>query len=225
MKKFILIIALIFFTIFLKQNVSAETFAWPSAGYIGWLYAVDTGTSEGIHTGIDIWNNQTGTWTNNEDGNSNAIYAAYGGTIVFKGDNPSSGDGYIIYHNSNLYTAYWHIINKQKNLNDSVNMNDYLGNQANLVAVHVHFAVLKSGSDNYANSLDPSSYLGRQLKSGESGAPGWLDTYVSTGSSCGGANVIIQNQTLGGATNCFASVSITILPETTITGTQTFRIQ
>lgn len=136
-----------------------------------------------------------------------------------------TGDGYVIYHNSSLYTAYWHIINKQKNLNDQVSMNDYLGNQANAAnTVHLHFAVLSAGSDKFSNSLDPTNYLGRQLKYGQSGAPGWLDTYVSSANSCGGTNVIIQNQTLSGTGSCSASNSITILPETTITGSQTFQI-
>lgn len=52
--------------------------------------------------------------------------------------------------------------------------------------------------------------------------------HFSGGNSCGGANVIISNQTLNSGTTCIASNSISIYPESTITssnGDINFKIQ
>lgn len=232
MKKiFYILITFLYLNFCFIQPLHAESFAWPSSGYIGWLYAYNTQTAEGTHTGIDIWSNTNGQWNNNNQiGNGNPVYSAYGGTVVYKGDNPSTGDGYIIYHSQGLYTAYWHVANKQKVLGNSVAINEYIGNQtasnpnglgsASANAVHLHFTVLSSGRDSYSNSKDPSNYLGRQLKYGQTGAPGWLNTYVNAGVSglCNGQSVIIQNQNISGSLSCAAGQSITILPYTSIVG-------
>lgn len=220
----------IIFLIFISINlvfifkIHANSFQWPSSGWIGYLYGNPTSYCSGnCHTGIDIWSNQSGEWNNgNQIGAGNPVYSVKEGTIVFRGDNPNTGDGYIIYHGPALYTAYWHIGNKQKASGSSVSKGEYIGNQTAFYPdsagsafnnpVHMHFAILNSGSDNIQNAINPTSYMGIQLKYGEIGVPGWLNTYVTAG-SCNGSNQVQSNWNATGPLNCNPTGTFTIMPE------------
>lgn len=160
MKKIVIIIFL-FLTFPLK--ISAESFTWPTSGYIGWRYYTDTAGQEGIdgtyHTGIDIWGREDGSW-NDSNGGSNSVYATYNGQVIYV-----DSLGLIVKHSDSLYTKYWHVKDITVGASNNVDSNTLLGYQDMAGgAVHLHLTIASSAVGSDANStLDPSPYFGIQL--------------------------------------------------------------
>ncbi len=201
--------------------VKAETFTWPSDGYLGWRYYQNTNGQEGIngtyHTGIDIWSNADGGWNNDVVGSSNPVYPAYQGSVVYV-----DSLGIIIKHSNSLYTKYWHIRNRKVSVNNSVNTISILGYQDYASAVHVHVTVASSASGGDAsNTLDPSDYFGVELDVRKSNVAPW-GYHVTHG--CGGSEVTISNQDISNL-NCSANNSIKIYPNVKIYPNSRFFIQ
>lgn len=212
--KFLVIGILTIATSFLvPTTVSAvESFSWPSSGYIGWIYK-SNGSS---HTGVDIWSNSDGGWNNDVVGQSNPVYPAYSGNIVFVGG-VAPKQGVIINHSPNLFSNYWHLINIPVSFGQYTNTGTLLGHQDNDVTVHVHVTVSSTNQEN--GHIDPSTYFSSQLNAT---LPNALPTgtYVEAGAGgCGGSDVVKSNWISSGPVNCAASNSITIYPESTVNGT------
>lgn len=223
MKKIFFIVCILT-SLFYPAYVNAEAFIWPSDGYIGWKYYTDTNGQEGIngtyHTGIDIWGQQNGDWNNGITGNSNAVYSAYQGQVIYV-----DSLGLIVEHSPTLYTKYWHLRNRQVSTSSNVSTNTILGYQDFANAVHIHVTVASSSAGYDADyTLDPSSYFGAQLNVNNPNPVPWL-YQVSRNTSCGGSEVTIANQNITGSSNCSATNLIKILPETNIIGEHIFYIQ
>jgi len=234
MKKIIII-----FTIFLSLNLSflikikAESFIWPSDGYLGWRFYQDTngGDPSGIggtyHTGVDIWSNPDGGWNGGVQGNSNAIYSAYPGTVFY-----TDYLGLQIKHRDGLYTNYWHVRNRSVNTGNYVDTNTLIGYQndyqpySNVVHVHVTVttAPMQRSNHDRTGASDPSSYFGVPLDVRQNNVVPW-GYHVTHGNSlgCGSANITI-NKNISGNVDCSATNSITILPESNLTGEQHYYI-
>lgn len=186
------------------QSVKAESFSWPSTGYLGWIYKSDSGS----HTGVDIWSNTDGGWNNDVTGSSNGIYAAYPGDLIWIGT-----DGIILQHSGNLYTNYWHLKDRQIALWSEVDEQTLMGyqNESNGI-VHVHVTVSATSSD--SGHINPSSYFGLQLDYSQPNSISWLHsvTNASTSDQCN--YPIIQRDLLvveaGYTYNCSALDSITL---------------
>ncbi len=223
MKK-VIIFLIVFFCFTFKVN--AESFVWPSEGYLGWRFYSNTNNKEGIggtyHTGVDIWSNSNGGWNNGVYGDSNPVYSAYTGQVYFV-----DSLGMIIKHNNTLYTKYWHIRNRQVSVNNNVNINTVIGYQDFAETVHIHVTVASSGVGHDADYvLDPSAYFGVQLDVRKSDVV--PSGYHVTRSGCGGNNAMISNTVISGNFDCTSTDTINIQPETSIisgNGTVIFHIQ
>lgn len=161
-----LILGAFFFLLLTPNLVEAQEFKWPTDGFIGWKYYTETNRPEGIegkyHTGIDIWGREDGGWNDNNEGSSNGVYSVSQGQIIWAEPNES---GIIIKHNDNLYTKYWHLINHEVVVGDSVDSSSLLGYQGragNVVHLHLTVASSSIGYDR-DSTLDPSAYFGVQL--------------------------------------------------------------
>lgn len=209
-KKVFIFLFLITLLLVLPLKVSAtESFSWPTSGWIGWKYLDDNGN----HTGIDIWSNQNGGW--NTDGSGNPVYAAYPGTLIWEGDT-----GFIVKHNDNLYTDYWHLKNRQVHPSTYVDSNTLMAYQDMNVTVHLHLTVSTNNSE--SGKVDPSPYFGLQLNAQNPNPIGYLTNYVQAGNGCGGIIVVKSNWNVNNTLDCGASSSITINPDSIlnpITGT------
>lgn len=211
--KLLILLFVIMLLISLPLKVFAvESFTWPTNGWIGWKYLDDNGN----HTGIDIWSNQNGGW--NSDGTGNPVYAVYPGTLIWEGE-----AGFIVKHNDNLYTDYWHLKNRQVHPNAIVNSTTLMAYQDLNVTVHLHLTVSTNNSE--SGKVDPSPYFGLQLNASNPNPIGYLTNYVQTGVGCGGSNVIKSNWNVNGSLDCDATNSITINPNSyLIPGTGTINL-
>jgi len=143
MRKILIIIGLLFvFNSIFIVRIKAENFTWPSDGYLGWRFYQDTngadpsGIGKTYHTGIDIWSNPDGGWNGGVQGNSNAIYSAYPGTVFY-----TDYLGLQIKHKDGLYTNYWHVKNRNVSVGNTVDTNTLLGYQDYSNTVNVHITV------------------------------------------------------------------------------------
>lgn len=194
-----LILVVSLFLIFPLKVCATESFSWPTTGWVGWRYLDNNGN----HTGIDIWSNQDGGW--NSDGSSNPVYAVYPGTLIWEGD-----IGFIVKHNDNLYTNYWHLKNRQVHPTSSVDSTTLMAYQDMNVTVHLHLTVSTSNSE--SGKVDPSPYFGLELNMQNSNVIGYLTNHVQSGNGCGGSNIVKSNWNISGPMDCGASNSITITP-------------
>lgn len=223
MKKILLTLLLILFVI-IPVKLKAESFTWPSDGYLGWRFYDDTnqadqsgfpvnigGVIHYMHTGIDIWSNADGLWNGHIDGNSNPVYAVYPGTVFYR-----DYQGIQIKHSNTLYTNYWHIKNITVNVNDVVDANTLVGYQDMAATVHVHLTVttapMQGSNHDNTGAFDPTSYFGVNLDVRNNAVN--YGTQVKR-NSCGGSSVSIANQNISGNFDCAASISITVNPTTT----------
>jgi len=219
------LILLLLGTMFSTVIVHAESFTWPSAGYLGYKYLTQSNHSWDIegkyHTGLDIWSNTNGGWNNGVVNSSNAIYSAYPGKVEQIYGTP----GILIKHNDNLYTKYWHVRDIQVAVNQYVDTNTILAYQTYDGTVHVHVTIASApGSKDADNVIDPSSYFGLQLNANKPNLEAWLYE-VKRLNGCGGAIVTLSNYNNTGSGLCSATSQITILPNSYLSGNQTYFIQ
>ncbi|MEO6728529.1 MAG: M23 family metallopeptidase [Candidatus Dojkabacteria bacterium] len=234
MKKYLKTFFILFIiNISLPLTIKAESFVWPTDGYVGWRFYDDTngfdtsgfkvlidGTYHYMHTGVDIWSTSDGGWNNDVVNSSNPVYSAYQGTVYY-----TDYLGIQVKHSNTLYTNYWHLRNVAVSSNDTVSTSTILGYQddGNGI-VHVHLTVttaaMEGSNHDNTGAIDPTPYFGTELDVRQTGTVISWGTFVKHG-PCGLDNVVIQ-QNMTGDFTCTATNSIIILPTSILTGTQIY---